>query len=377
MSEYQHYEFHSIDRPLSSDDMAAVGRMSSRVRLSSHKAVFTYSYSDYRYDAEEVLVDYFDFMLYIANWGTKRILMKFPLELVDYNFLKRYRINFVTNYDQEIRVLKRGKYVVIDIHYSEEEGLGWIDEGEYGYDFLGIRSEIMKGDYRSLFIIWLRFLHDLYMMGDFNPDYSIESELIPANLLHLSSSGYAAKGLFGIDEDWLAAMRSYSNLEDEEVDDYERRVLKMSKDQMIEYMRMILREESHIKIRLTKELKGEALDKESASSLIKLKEIGEKALGIEQERSRAEEKRRTREMSKRMNKIRQDKDQIEKEVIGYIEQGTSRGYRFAVSKLMELKAMNDYFETREDFEVIISKVSTDYSRKSSFIRMLREEELIK
>ncbi|MEO0684224.1 MAG: hypothetical protein AAFY76_04020, partial [Cyanobacteria bacterium J06649_11] len=153
--------------------------------------------------------------------------------------------------------------------------------------------------------------------------------------------------------------------------------LKMSKDQMIEYMRMILREESHIKIRLTKELKGEALDKESASSLIKLKEIGEKALGIEQERSRAEEKRRTREMSKRMNKIRQDKDQIEKEVIGYIEQGTSRGYRFAVSKLMELKAMNDYFETREDFEVIISKVSTDYSRKSSFIRMLREEELIK
>ena len=92
MSEYQHYEFHSIDRPLNSDDMAAVGKMSSRVRLSSHKAVFTYSYSDFRYDPEEVLVDYFDFMLYIANWGTKRIMMKFPLELVDYNFLKKYRI---------------------------------------------------------------------------------------------------------------------------------------------------------------------------------------------------------------------------------------------------------------------------------------------
>ena len=169
-------------------------------------------------------------------------------------------------------------------------------------------------------------------------------------------------------------MRSYSSLEDE--DDYEKRVLKMPKDRMIEYMRMILREESHIKIRLTKELKGKTVDKGSALSRIKLKEIGDRATGIEQERSEAEEKRRAREMSKRMNKIRQDKDQIEEEAVGYIEQGTSKGYRFAISKLMELKAMNDYFETRADFELIISKVRTDYSRKSSFIRMLREEKLI-
>lgn len=58
-----------------------------------------YSYSDFCYDEEEVLVDYFDFMFYIVNWGIKRMMMKFLFELVDYNFLKKYRISILVDYE--------------------------------------------------------------------------------------------------------------------------------------------------------------------------------------------------------------------------------------------------------------------------------------
>ncbi|MEL7121858.1 MAG: hypothetical protein AAFO07_20590 [Bacteroidota bacterium] len=376
MSEYQHYEFHAIDRPLNPEVMAAVGKMSSRVQLSSRKAVFTYSYSDFRYDEEEVLVDYFDFMLYISNWGTKRMMMKFPLELVDYDFLKKYRIRVLSDYEQEIRVLRRGEYIIVDINYSEEDGLGWIDEGDHGYDFLNIRQEIMEGDYRSLFMMWLRFLEDLYRSNEFDHEYSIDSKLIPSNLLSLSASSHAVKDFYGIDEDWLAVMRAYSGFEEVEKDNYEAIIPNMSKERMIEYIQMILREESHLKIRLIKELQGKSRVRNSGSDLIKLLEIGKRIVEIKEKKLREEEKRKARETLERMDKIRQNREGIEKEVTASIEQGNSKGYRLALSKILELKAMNDYFNMGSYFELLLDQIRTNYSRKSSFIRMLKEERLI-
>lgn len=42
MSEYQYYEFHTVDRPLTEEEQAEIGKLSSRVALTSTQAVFTY-----------------------------------------------------------------------------------------------------------------------------------------------------------------------------------------------------------------------------------------------------------------------------------------------------------------------------------------------
>jgi hypothetical protein len=62
MSEYQYYEFQTIDRPLIKAEQQAVSLLSSRVQLSSTRAIFTYSYGDFRGDPKELLVQYFDAM---------------------------------------------------------------------------------------------------------------------------------------------------------------------------------------------------------------------------------------------------------------------------------------------------------------------------
>ena len=46
MSEYQYYEFQSVDRALTEKEIKQVTMMSSRVELSPHRAVFVYNYGD-------------------------------------------------------------------------------------------------------------------------------------------------------------------------------------------------------------------------------------------------------------------------------------------------------------------------------------------
>jgi hypothetical protein len=48
MSEYQYYEFQTIDRPLTTEQQTAIRKLSSRVQLSASRAAFNYSYSGFR-----------------------------------------------------------------------------------------------------------------------------------------------------------------------------------------------------------------------------------------------------------------------------------------------------------------------------------------
>lgn len=60
MSEYQRYEFMTIDRPLTRDQLAAVNRLSSHIEASATHAVIEYQWGDFKHDPIEVLRQYFD-----------------------------------------------------------------------------------------------------------------------------------------------------------------------------------------------------------------------------------------------------------------------------------------------------------------------------
>ena len=55
MSEYQYYEFQTIDRPLTTAEQAEIKKLSSRVQLTPTQAIFLYNYGDFRGDAKKVL----------------------------------------------------------------------------------------------------------------------------------------------------------------------------------------------------------------------------------------------------------------------------------------------------------------------------------
>ena len=161
MSEFQYYEFYSIDKDLTEQEIEEVDSLSSRFSPTSRRAIFTYSYSDFKHDEETVLLKYFDFFLYLSNWGTKRIMYKIPIELVDYEEIKQYKCNYDNYYaDNGILIKKKSKFAIIDINLSEEGGDMWIEEeSQISPNLIGLRQDILNGDYRSLFIMWLHIKH--------------------------------------------------------------------------------------------------------------------------------------------------------------------------------------------------------------------------
>ena len=83
MSEYQYYEFLAIDRPLTPDEQQAVAQLSSRVDPHPRRAAFVYHWSDFPRRAVDVLAQYYDAMVYVANWGTRQLVFRFPKALID------------------------------------------------------------------------------------------------------------------------------------------------------------------------------------------------------------------------------------------------------------------------------------------------------
>ena len=60
MSEFQYYEWQTVDRVLTHEEQAEVESLSSHIEVSSSRAVVTYHWSDFRHNPKRVLLAYFD-----------------------------------------------------------------------------------------------------------------------------------------------------------------------------------------------------------------------------------------------------------------------------------------------------------------------------
>ena len=150
MSEYQYYEWQTVDRLLTEAEQEAVGNLSSHIEVSSSRAVVTYSYGDFKHDPRQVLARFFDAHLYMANWGSRRLMFRFPSGLLSREAIEPYcvqdRITFKTV----------NGFDILDMDLSEEEGGTWI-EGEGSLSgLIPLRNDILQADYRCVYLAWLK-----------------------------------------------------------------------------------------------------------------------------------------------------------------------------------------------------------------------------
>ncbi len=146
MSEYQYYEFQTIDRRLTEGEQAVIRELSSRVQLSSTQAVFTYQFGDFRGDPVKVLTRYLDAMLYLASWGTRRLMFRFPRSLIPRRRVERYCTEDLMTFEEA------GEFLVLDLRWDEEGGAGWVEgEGKLSA-LLPLREDILRGDYRAFYL---------------------------------------------------------------------------------------------------------------------------------------------------------------------------------------------------------------------------------
>lgn len=380
MSGYQYYEFQIIDRPFTDKERSEINSWSSRATADSHKVVFLYNYGDFKQNVEQVVWDYFDIGLYISNYGSRRLLLRFPKELVDYQHLRIYCMANMHDYgENELRILQRGAYVLIDICFQEEPGY-WVEGEGWLSELIALRKDIIQGDYRSLFMVWIHLIQQEYLADELEDDFEMPLRLIPPNLKLRNQSLDSLIEFLSLEEDWLAAAVELSKDESKQELDYVAHLNLLSSEQKDDYLKRLIEGEVNLGLKLKKELEKELKTKEVKTidesedylSLEDFLDLVEQA-AAKQAKADALEKARLHEQ--KMQKIQKEKGHVEFMVERNILKNNA-DYEAATNLLIDLRDLAIYEQKEEAFQVYLNELKEHHKRKKKLIGMLKDKGLI-
>lgn len=194
MSEYQCYEFVTLDRPLTSAEMAELRGISTRADISPTRFWNEYHWGDLKADPKKLLARYFDAFLYFANWASHRFMLRLPASQVDLRQLKPYFPGGPAT------LTKTGKHLVVDLWSdSEEPEDDWFEAGGRLGALVPLRSELLQGDMSAAYLAWLLSVQAEEVSS------SAKEPPVPPGLREPNASLIALAEFLRIDRDLIAA----------------------------------------------------------------------------------------------------------------------------------------------------------------------------
>jgi hypothetical protein len=376
MSEYEYYEFQAIDRPLTPEEQEAVAALSSRVDPHPRRAIFTYSFGGSLYpSSKELIADYFDAMFYIANWGSVQLAFRFPKALVDLERMAAYRVPTLEYPSDAVSIETKGEYAILTLSLEEEDGFGWI-EGEGLLDsVIGLRDDILRGDYRTLYLAWLSGV-----TSEYNVDEDSLEPPVPPGLDRLTPALLNFCELFEIDDLLVEVAAEASEAVGAESDRWLLDGLaQLSREECESFLLRLAQGELHLGLALRQRLRELARVEERfvatesrrtvAQILARWEEREE-----EEQRWRAEEAERRR--IERLEALAQRVEETWAEIDALIQRKQAQPYDEVTELLCQLKELAAYQGREAEFEARIAELAEAYSRRTALMRRFRHKGLI-
>ena len=164
MSEYQYYEFLALDRPLTAKQRAELRSISSRAEITATRFTNEYQWGDLKGDPLQMVKEYFDAFLYLANWGTRQVMFRLPRGMLDPEIARPYC------YMDTASLIETDGHLILSLTVDQEEADDYWDEpGGQLAVMVQARSELAAGDLRLLYLAWL-----LALQSDFVDDEETE-----------------------------------------------------------------------------------------------------------------------------------------------------------------------------------------------------------
>ena len=198
MSEYQYYDFKAIDHALTKTEMAALRAISTRAVITTTSFTNHYEWGDLKADPLKLLEKYFDASVYVANWGTREFHLRLPQERVDFKQLKSILPG------KSAHVRSAGKFVIVSFESEVESDDDWDDGTGWMGSLVSLRSDLLRGDLRCLYLGWLHSVE----CHEFSED-TLEPP-VPAGLRELSAPLDSFIEFLGIDGDLVEVAASAS-----------------------------------------------------------------------------------------------------------------------------------------------------------------------
>ncbi|HEY5140565.1 MAG TPA: hypothetical protein VIJ25_14795 [Methylococcales bacterium] len=370
MSEYQQYEFQALDRPLSSDDQTYLRSLSSRVKLTATTARFVYSFSDFRHQPETVLDRCFDLMLYMASFGVRQLMIRFPKALIKPAVFEPYCVPHL------ITVSTTAKSVILNINLCAEDYYIWIEDDEaWLSDLVALREELLQSDYRVLYLAWLKagFAEDAAA----DPKELIEPP-VPAGLKTLTPALKSFVDLFKVDPDLIAAAAQVSPMAKKSKEPVEDWIAELSETERNHYLVRVAQGETHVGVELMQHLRkrfGKTDPSPSSNagrSLAALMEIAEE----NKQQRRAQEKQAAAVARRKyLEAIAPKSNALWQEVFKLVELKQAQSYDKAIALLKDLRDLAKYQENLPAFHESIRQMQSKYSNRPGLLQRLQKANL--
>jgi hypothetical protein len=374
MSEYQYYEFQAIDRPLSKRDCQALRSLSTRARITATSFTNSYEWGDFKGDPTALMECWFDLHLYLANWGSRRLMIRLPKRLVDRSLLDAFlgKVDCAS-------LAGSGENLILDINRDEVEFEDWDDGSGWLAALAPLRAEVLGGDQRVFYLLWLTAVEADVLEAD-------EPEPMPG-IGPMSATLEAFAEFFGIDADLVQAAAERSAVATANVmsaDAVRGIISALSEPDKTAMLSRLFDGDPHVAVELRAMVRERMEDNTGAPPVV-ARTVGEiraraNAIGLSRKRAAtekraAEHKRRAEEAEKarqaRQLAIARRGESVWREVEAEIERRNTSGYDKAVGLLSDLQVIATERGTIEDFHRRLHTIHERHARKGKFIERLR------
>lgn len=386
MSEYQYYEFQTVDRSLTAEEQKAVRQLSSHIDVSASQASVEYSWGDFKHDPEKVVARYFDAMVYITNWGTRQLIFRFPKAAVETKLWQPYL------YPNALSFEETDDFVVLNINLNGEEGGDWIEGEDLLSEMVPLRDDLLHGDLRVLYLAWLQFALNDPDDGEYADDrlddveeeeYEDDAEYedydggsfrvkappglveppVPAGLQKLSPALGSFIEFFALNHDLVTAAAATSPALTERSENLAEQIPLLSDAERNDFLLRLLRGEPRVDLALAARLRALRPEEKAARSTAPRRTVQSLIDATEEitEKQRLEAKRQQEAARlKKVQALAPQETRLWSQVYELIASKKVRGYDSAVEILQDLELLAQHQRRMAEFKAKITDIRARY-----------------
>lgn len=380
MSEYQYYDFRAMDRALTRAEMAELRSISTRAVITSTSFTNDYEWGDLKANPLKLLEKYFDAFVYVANWGTREFYLCLPLELVDYKQLRTMLPGDAAS------VRKAGSCVIVGFE-NESEQDDWDDGTGWMGSLMSLRSELLCGDLRCLYLGWL-----LCAQCEEFAEEELEPP-VPAGLGEQSAPLHSLIEFLGIDEDLVqvAALTSAplnAGPSRKELDAWIRSLPEKEKNDLLvtaasqfgdrwrnDLLRRFRQQNEPRDSRECRQVQRRTAGDLLAAAHARAEE---RTRLSDAKRAAEAERQKTKDMADRaryLNQLENRKEAAWKQISAHIQKRQPNEYDKAVSLLVDLRDLAARQGRESVFQSALERLRQTHAAKESFLRRLTKAKL--
>jgi len=377
MSEYQRYEFMTIDRPLTRAQLDEVNQLSSHIEANPTHAFIEYHWGDFKHDPINVLYRYFDGFLYWANWGSPQLAFRFPHGVLPANLMDDY------DFEDFVTFTRHNDYDILAIQFGEMEAPDQWIEYELG-SLIPIRDELMEGDLRALYIVWLasQCMMFGYEEDQEEEDYEIIVPPVPPAFDKLTEAQMSLVELLRVPEELVlaASQHSIGTMSPIRKDDFDTWISSLPEERKDEYLLRLAHDEPGLSRQFVRDLRELHQDKDSVRA-----STGERVtyatLNSESKtiKARREREKREHEQAERLRHLQYVHDHQEQywfQINQAVEHTVGARYDDAVRDLVELREAAKHFHETKEFEERFYSWVQSYRRRPGLMDRLRRHQFV-